>query len=124
MYKGFALSPIAIVDPQPHRSVVCCSDNPVRGVPFISAILLIGSQHSSLDALTELSETQFDNWAKPESFEIAKEFAYRNGTLSGSPDKDSAEVLPADYASSVKGVAERRAVLAGYRIADLLQQSF
>lgn len=76
------------------------------------------------DALPELSEKQFDNWAKLESFEIVKEIAYRNGTLSGSPDKDSAEVLPADYASSVKEVAERRAVLAGYRIADLLQQSF
>lgn len=75
------------------------------------------------NALSELSETQFDNWAKPESFEIAKEFAYRNGTILGSPDKDSAEVLPADYASSVKKIAERRAVLAGYRIADLLQQS-
>ena len=78
----------------------------------------------SRNALSELSETQFDNWAKPESFEIAKEFAYRNGTISGSPDKDSAKVLPVDYASSVKKVAERRAVLAGYRIADLLQQSF
>lgn len=76
------------------------------------------------DALSELSEKQFDNWAKLESFEIVKEIAYRNGTLSGSPDKDSAEVLPADYASSVKEVAERRAGKAGYRIADLLQQSF
>ena len=78
----------------------------------------------SRNALSELSETQFGNWAKPENFEIAKEFAYRNGKILGSPDKDSAEVLPADYVSSVKKVAERRAVLAGYRIADLLQQSF
>lgn len=75
-------------------------------------------------ALSELSETQFDNWAKPESFEIAKEVAYRNGTLKGSPDQENAQVLPADYASSVKEVGERRAVLAGYRIADLLQQNF
>lgn len=75
-------------------------------------------------ALSELFETQFNDWAKPESFEIAKEVAYRNGTLKGSPDKDNAQVLPADYASTVKEVGERRAVLAGYRIADLLQQNF
>lgn len=74
--------------------------------------------------MSELSETQFDDWAKPESFEIAKEVAYRNGTLKGSPDEEHAQVLPADYASSVKKVGERRGVLAGYRIADLLQQNF
>jgi hypothetical protein len=74
--------------------------------------------------LSELSETQFDDWAKPESYEIAKKVAYRNGTLKGSPDEENAQVLPADYASSVKEVGERRAVLAGYRIADLLQQNF
>ncbi len=30
-----------MADPQPHSSVVCCSDTPKWGLPFISAILLI-----------------------------------------------------------------------------------
>ncbi len=74
--------------------------------------------------LSELSQKQFDGWAKPESFELAKKVAYRNGTLAGSPQEDSAPVLPADYPNIAKQVAERRAVLAGYRLADLLQQVF
>ena len=35
-----------------------------------------------------------------------------------------APVLPADYAAAVQPVAERRAVLAGYRIAEVLRKKF
>jgi hypothetical protein len=75
------------------------------------------------DQLTELSEPSIDNWAKMESLELAREVAYRSGKLKGSPDKSSAPVLPKDYPQKTKPVAERRAVLAGYRLADLMRQS-
>jgi hypothetical protein len=72
--------------------------------------------------LPELSETQFTQWAKAESFALAKAEGYRNGMLQGSTDKDHGVVLPADYANTVKPLAERRIVLAGYRLADVLTQ--
>ena len=46
--------------------------------------------------------------------------AYRGGALAGGPTKGTAVVLPEDYASSVGTIAEKRAALAGYRLADLL----
>lgn len=78
----------------------------------------------SRNALPEFSETKFDNWAEKESFELAKIVAYRNGTLEGSTDKDNGEVLPSDYPSTAQTVAQKRIVLAGYRLADLLEQLY
>lgn len=74
--------------------------------------------------LPELSECAIDNWAKTESLRIAREVAYRQGNLEGSLEESSAPELPNDYASTVKPIAERRAMLAGYRLADLLKESF
>jgi hypothetical protein len=74
--------------------------------------------------LPELTETRFEQWAKQESLRLAKEKVYRNGQLKGSTDKDQGEVLPADYLPTVKPLAERRMVLAGYRLADVLRQLF
>jgi hypothetical protein len=75
-------------------------------------------------SLSELSETRFLRWGDTESLAIAKRDAYLNGTLQGSTDKDNGVVLPSGYADDVKPIAERRAALAGYRIADLLRASF
>ena len=72
--------------------------------------------------LPELRETSFEHWAKQESFTVAKEDAYRNGQLRGSRDQQNGEVFPADYIATVKPLAERRIVLAGYRLADVLTQ--
>jgi hypothetical protein len=77
--------------------------------------------------LTELLNTNVDASAK-ESFEIATKIAYRNGELSGSPrggNKDCttvapAPVLPVGYVVSASRIADRRIILAGYRLADLL----
>jgi hypothetical protein len=74
--------------------------------------------------LAELSQPQFELWATQESFTLAKEQAYRNGTLRGSRDKNNGVVLPADYASVAKPIGERRIVLAGYRLADVLKDVF
>ena len=79
--------------------------------------------------LTELASTDFESWAK-ESFEIATKFAYQNGKLTGSPrggNKDcttvaAAPVLPVGYVVSARRIADRRIMLAGYRLTDLLKQ--
>jgi S1/P1 Nuclease len=77
--------------------------------------------------LTELANTDFESWAK-ESFEIAVKIAYLNGKLIGTPRggaKDcavvaAAPVLPAGYVVSASRIADRRMILAGYRLADVL----
>jgi S1/P1 Nuclease len=77
--------------------------------------------------LTELANTEFESWAK-ESFEIATKFVYRNGGRIGIPrggQKDctmvvSAPVFPVGYIPIARRIADRRMILAGYRLADLL----
>jgi S1/P1 Nuclease len=77
--------------------------------------------------LTELASTKHESWAK-ESFEIATKIAYRNGGVTGRPrdeNKDcraiqAAPVLPVGYVVSVSRIADRRMILAEYRLADLL----
>jgi hypothetical protein len=77
--------------------------------------------------LTELANIDFESWAK-ESFEIATKFAYRKGGRIGIPKNGAmdctmvaaAPVLPAGYAVSASRIADRRMILAGYRLADLL----
>jgi hypothetical protein len=73
--------------------------------------------------LPELTETRFEGWARQESFTVAKEKAYRSGQLRGSKDQQNGEIVPADYIATVKPLAERRVVLAGYRLADVLMQT-
>jgi len=73
--------------------------------------------------LPELAETRFEGWARQESFRVAKEQAYHNGQLRGSKDQQNGEVFPVDYIATVKPLAERRIVLAGYRLADVLTQT-
>jgi S1/P1 Nuclease len=81
--------------------------------------------------LTELQSTNTDTWAK-KSFEIATKFAYQNGGLTGSPrdgNKDcttvaAARVLPGGYVVSASRIADRRMIVAGYRLADLLNETF
>jgi hypothetical protein len=77
--------------------------------------------------LTELANTDFESWAK-EGFEIATKFAYRNDGRIGIPrggNKDrtmvaAAPVLPVGYLVIASRIADRRMMLAGYRLADLL----
>jgi S1/P1 Nuclease len=77
--------------------------------------------------LMEPQEIEADAWAK-ESFEIATKIAYQNGRLIGSPrgsNKDctmitAAPVLPVGYVAIARRIADRRMILAGYRLADLL----
>ena len=74
--------------------------------------------------LTELTNTDFESWAK-ESFEIATTFAYRNGGSIGTPKGGNmdcamvaaAPVLPGGYVTNASRIADRRMILAGYRLA-------
>jgi hypothetical protein len=80
--------------------------------------------------LTELQETNAA-WAK-ESFEIATKIAYQNGRLIGSPRDGNkncmtvatAPVLTVGYVAIARRIADRRMILAGYRLADLLTRVF
>ena len=77
--------------------------------------------------LTELANADFEAWAK-ESFEIVTKIAYRNGGRIGSPRGGNldctmvaaAPMLPAGYVVSAGRIADRRMILTGYRLADLL----
>jgi hypothetical protein len=77
--------------------------------------------------LTELANADFEAWAK-ESFEIATKFTYRNGGPIGTPRGGRMDcamvaatpVLPVGYVVSASRIADRRMILAGYRLADLL----
>ena len=73
-------------------------------------------------ALPELAAaTDLRGWAL-ESRQLGVDAVYRRGTLPGNRDRDGAvpPSLPGDYASKARALAERRVVLAGYRIADTL----
>jgi S1/P1 Nuclease len=91
------------------------------------ATALRNRQEFQRSQLTEFASTGFESWAK-ESFEIATKIAYRNGGQIGSPrggNKDCttvavAPVLPAGYVVSASRIADRRIMLTGYRLADLL----
>src|SRR5262245_51276201 len=80
--------------------------------------------------LTELASTGFESWAK-EGFEIATKIAYRNGGRIGIPKAGAmdctmvatAPVLPVGYVVSASRITDRRMILAGYRLADLLIRS-
>jgi S1/P1 Nuclease len=93
----------------------------------IEATALRNRQEFQRSQLTELGKTGFESWAK-ESFEIATKIAYRNGGRIGIPRGGNmdcamvatAPVLPVGYVVSVSRIADRRMILAGYRLADLL----
>ena len=76
-----------------------------------------------------MAPTDSELWAK-ESFGIATKIAYQNGTLRGTPkgqrtdcrEVTDAAVLPTRYTTIARKIADRRVMLVGYRLADLLQQ--
>ena len=91
------------------------------------ATALRNRQEFQRSQLTEVVNTEFESWAK-ESYEIATKIAYRNGGRIGIPkggnrdcrDLQLAPDLPAGYVVSASRIADRRMILAGYRLADLL----
>jgi hypothetical protein len=89
------------------------------------AIELAARPEFQRNRLPELSKYKtFKEWAKPETYDLAVIWAYLNGKLKGSQDKEDGPTLPAGYAQKAKAVAERQIVLAGYRLADTLKALF
>jgi hypothetical protein len=94
------------------------------------ATALRNRQEFQRSHLTELASIDFEAWAK-ESYEIATKIAYRNGGRIGVPKRGSmdctmvaaAPVLPAGYVVSASRIGDRRMILAGYRLADLLMRA-
>jgi hypothetical protein len=87
--------------------------------------------HFSNIQLTKLANSDPSAWAK-ESYAAAVEVAYQNGAVRGTPkgehrdcgELNAAAVLPAGYAVSARTVADRRIVLATYRLEALLRRTF
>ena len=106
--------------------VITSSSNMTRLRNQATALRNRGFQRNQL---TELASTNFEAWAK-ESFEIATKIAYRNGGRIGIPKGGAMDctmvaavsVLPAGYVVNASRIADRRIVLAGYRLADLLKR--
>jgi hypothetical protein len=68
--------------------------------------------------LTELTaDKTVEAWSK-ESKKLAIEAAYLHGNLKGSRQAADAPPLPDGYTKTMKGVAEKQAALAGFRLAD------
>ncbi len=78
-------------------------------------------------SLRELASGDPKTWAT-ESYELAKVNVYVNGNLRGTPKRQArdcsevtnAKILPPGYTAKAKEIAERRIVLAGYRLATWL----
>ena len=84
------------------------------------AILLRQNADYQRGNLPELAETSFEKWGKVESYKLAPQ-VYEN-LQSGT--KTNGKVLPDGYADTAKKIAQRRIVLAGYRLADYLKVTF
>lgn len=84
------------------------------------AILLRQNENYQRDFFPELTETSFEKWGKVESYKLAPS-VYEN-LQSGT--KANGKVLPTGYAGTAKIIAEKRMMLAGYRLADYLKAAF
>jgi S1/P1 Nuclease len=82
----------------------------------------------SKNQLTELASTDYEAWVK-ESLQIATTITYQYGAI-GTPmgergqcsELSDAKLLPIGYAKVAGVIADRRIMLAGYRLADLLKR--
>jgi len=73
-------------------------------------------------SLPELKQHKtVESWTK-ESRKLAIEDGYLNGKLQGSKEASDAPPLPEGYTKTLKAVAEKQAALAGYRLADEINQ--
>ncbi|MDB6124330.1 MAG: hypothetical protein JWQ71_3323 [Pedosphaera sp.] len=88
--------------------------------PSANYAIQILSEHPR-KSLAELAKNKTAKDWSLESRTIALERGYLRGKLAGSKTQESAPPLPSDYTKNAKVIAERRAALAGYRLADELR---
>jgi hypothetical protein len=74
------------------------------------------------ESLRELKKAKTPKDWSLESRRVAIEKAYLQGELKGSPYANDAPAMPEGYTKEAKAVAERRAALAGYRLADEIEK--
>jgi hypothetical protein len=75
-----------------------------------------------VDALaTEAAALDATAWAREESVPLARTAAYRDFAMPGGSSADDAPIVPSGYRAQARVVAERRVVLASYRIAAQLE---
>ena len=83
--------------------------------------LTVEEEHP-MDSLSDLTlHTTPREWSL-ESRHLAIEYGYLNGNLKGGTNSETAPPLPDGYITAAKKVAERRGALAGYRLADEIQE--
>jgi hypothetical protein len=73
------------------------------------------------NSLPELKKSKTVKEWSLEGRSLAIEKAYLHGELKGSISADDAPTLPEGYTKAAKGVAEKQAALAGYRLADTIR---
>jgi len=84
-------------------------------------------RHASFVGLRDAMDPEL--WAK-ESYKIATKIGYQNGALRRTPKGQQADcrevgnaaLVPNGYIAIARKIADRRMMLAGYRLADLLQR--
>jgi len=84
---------------------------------------LLVSANYSPNQMVELNSKRFEDWAK-ESFQIVQAHVYLDGVLPVSAGDSNVPVLSQAYRDQSKQIAERRVVLSGYRIAEILLNTF
>ena len=87
-------------------------------------------KHSRESLAKELAATKFTEWSA-ESFALARDLVYAGGKLKGvtreagiADQGATTPELPENYDRAARDAAQRRAALAGYRLADLLNKLF
>lgn len=84
--------------------------------------ILLRNMHTR-SSLDEVEEDDLDAWIK-ESYDLAVEAAYLSGELTMAKKASQAVPVPDGYNDTMKTASEKRAVLAGYRLSDLLSSIF
>lgn len=82
----------------------------------------ISTAHPRKNLLEISKNKSAKTWSK-EGRQIALESAYLDGKLKGSTKAGDAPPLPEGYTKNLKQVAERRAAIAGYGLADEIKKS-
>ncbi|MFL5382189.1 MAG: S1/P1 nuclease [Longimicrobiaceae bacterium] len=115
-------------DSRPWKLHALWDDIVIRSYGFgqiASAARLLLSQPAMRRAtFPELGVHNVTRWAQFESYPLAVHRAYLDGALEYGTSEATARPVPSGYLSRARATADRRMVLAGYRLADLLRAHF
>lgn len=89
-----------------------------------AAQILLSEPAMGRTTFPELADHNLVHWARNESYRTAVHRVYVEGTLQGGTSEATARPVPGGYMSTAYTTADRRMVLAGYRLSDLLSANF